>query len=523
MSFKSLLEGARLGELFEGGPKELLAADHDLPIAAALAAMAQRRVLSLPVVVRSGRTEPRATRALVSTGGLTVTSLMGFVGVADVLAALISGARLGSAPPSSGLAAAAAHASPPTPPPPPLRAAALPPTASPPLRAAAPTAELRVRLHAHACECRDMYEGSPGELDALADAIVARPVSWVFGEHLHGAAGVAGSLGAGAAGRDWGVRGWLDAPLVDIIRANFLHASPAGSRKPANAVCHRLAVFDALSGPEDGAPTLLGVLSASDLVRWLAAHEGPLGSVARTPASEILRLSASMLAPASGGGASGAAGGASGAAGGPRRPPLVTVAEDDTTLSAFEKMLAAGVSGLAVVDARGRLAGNLSASDLRALCPGTFGALCLTVKAFLERRPLLARIVTDVSEPPAGAAAAPAGGEGEPTLAEVEALRARIDRAGTALRAATAAEGGGQRRRVVVEEPAPPAPPVTCAPDTPLIELCRQMAGRRVHRAYLVDAATGAPTDVVTATDVLAAVVALYDAPGDEARAMYTA
>jgi len=92
MSFKSLMEGTRLGELFEA-PKELLAADHDLPIAAALAAMAQRRVLSLPVVIRSGRAEPHATRALVSTGGLPVTSLLGFVGVADVLSALIAGAH----------------------------------------------------------------------------------------------------------------------------------------------------------------------------------------------------------------------------------------------------------------------------------------------------------------------------------------------------------------------------------------------------------------------------------------------
>ncbi len=53
-------------------------------------------------------------------------------------------------------------------------------------------------------------------------------------------------------------------------------------------------------------------------------------------------------------------------------------------LDAFGVMLARGVSALGVLDAEGRLAANLSASDLRAVLPDRFGVLAQPVHRFLE-------------------------------------------------------------------------------------------------------------------------------------------
>ncbi|KAJ9534800.1 hypothetical protein QJQ45_017234, partial [Haematococcus lacustris] len=143
-------------------------------------------------------------------------------------------------------------------------------------------------------------------------------------------------------------QGEMGAPLLATIRDCFLNNAGQSGR-----VVHRLAVFDAQG-------QIHAVLSQLDVVSYLAAHPELLGPAAQCSLAQLGLL--------------------------PSGPGHVVCLEPHVpTLLSLEKLLAAGVSGGAVVaaDGSGALIANLSISDLRCIQPDQLGVLALPVAEFL--------------------------------------------------------------------------------------------------------------------------------------------
>lgn len=390
---RQMLEQTTLADLVAKKDKSPIAAiESDEPVASLLTLLASRRVLAAPVLIRSTGDPPGA--ASLAKPGPPIRAVAGFVGAADVVDALIQ--ELGA----EGLSSV-----------------------------------------------------TPGAIESAAGVVCARPV----GSLLSGGGGTTtvGAVRESTAGRDWGVAGAPGStPLLDALAFHFFKAGPAHA-SPGRPV-HRLAVFDALAGANNGGgpPALTAILSQSDVVAALAA--APLqdwGGAANAPAD----------AAATPG----------------RSSSVVSVPADTPALAAFATMRSAGVPGVAVVDpTTGALTGHLSASDARVLSPGTFGALSLPVSAFLAQRPLLAASATDT-----------AGGAG--ALADVVAKAAA---AGTALLGGP--QSGSRAARLL-----------TAVPGLGLRPAAAALAASRVHQLYEIDG-EGKPVRVVSVSDVLGGVLA---------------
>eukprot|EP01104_Vermistella_antarctica_P007560 TRINITY_DN1853_c0_g2_i2.p1 TRINITY_DN1853_c0_g2~~TRINITY_DN1853_c0_g2_i2.p1 ORF type:complete len:347 (+),score=65.44 TRINITY_DN1853_c0_g2_i2:58-1041(+) len=125
------------------------------------------------------------------------------------------------------------------------------------------------------------------------------------------------------------LRGALDASLEEVICNGFFVHRKGETNKEHFPHVHRVTVFD-MHG------FVKGLISQSDIVRYLARHIGELGSIASTPLSEL----------------------------GITRSPVVTVLSTQTAMDALHVMHAKNVPAVAVVDGDGVLLANFSASDL---------------------------------------------------------------------------------------------------------------------------------------------------------------
>lgn len=88
MSLKSLIEGTRLEDVVER-KGDVAALFHDTPIGDGLKTLCERKILSCPVVVRHASAKGLETPQ--ATGRIPVLSLLGFVGVSDVLSEFLKG------------------------------------------------------------------------------------------------------------------------------------------------------------------------------------------------------------------------------------------------------------------------------------------------------------------------------------------------------------------------------------------------------------------------------------------------
>ena len=242
--------------------------------------------------------------------------------------------------------------------------------------------------------------------------------------------------------------------LLELVHDGFLfpHAkAPHGGAglRPAGVV-HRVALHDP-------ACHVSAIISQSDVARFLSTHEAALGGLgARTVAD---------LGWVSGPGS------------------IHSVPPETSALAALATMAAKGVTGVAVVDAAGRLLGNLSASDARGLTADRLPALALPVAEFLALEHGTEWWGLDHSAPAAAAA--------EADLARAKDHASGFARAASRRRATL---GGAVGQDIAAASPG----------DT-LAAALATLVARRLHRLYVVDA-DRRPVGVVTLTDVLKAV-----------------
>lgn len=149
-----------------------------------------------------------------------------------------------------------------------------------------------------------------------------------------------------------------DLTLDAALREGFLKGEVSGPRAPdagaaqppARSVTHRL-------GLADSRGRVVGILSQTDVVRWLA------GALRDLPALAGASVASLGL--------------------GARR--VEGVGAETPALDALAAMRAARVSALAVLGEDGALIGNFSVSDLRSILAEHFGSLALPVGEFLAR------------------------------------------------------------------------------------------------------------------------------------------
>lgn len=265
------------------------------------------------------------------------------------------------------------------------------------------------------------------DLESAGPAFASTPVSSlpVFG-------GDGSFVPAGAADR---------VSLLELVNDGFLnprdtHAPKGGDGTPP--VVHRAAVTGA-----DGAPT--AVVSQTDVARFLSAHEGQLGALGTRTVAD---------------------------AGWTSRGPVISVPPETAALAALALMRDRGISGVAVVDASGRLVGNFSVSDLRAVVPEHFGSLALPVAEFLALEHGFEYWGIDHSAPDAAPARS------------ASAFARAADRRRSTL--------GGDVGQTIA----------AAGPGDAVAAVLARMVARRVHRLYIVDS-EGKPLGLVTLTDVL--------------------
>lgn len=271
------------------------------------------------------------------------------------------------------------------------------------------------------------------DLESAGPAFAATPVSAL---PVNGGDG--SFVPAGAAGR---------VSLLELVNDGFLfprdtHAPRGGDGTPA--VVHRAVLVDAA-----GAPT--AVVSQSDVARFLSAHEGQLGAFGRRTVGE---------------------------AGWASRGPIISVTPETSSLAALALMQERGVSGVAVVDAGdGRLVGNFSTADMRALAMDNIGALALPVAEMLAMERGFEYWGIDHKAPEAAPAAS-----------------------------ASAFARAASRRRATLGGDVGQDIAHATADDT-IASVLATLVARRLHRVYIVDGATKKPVGLVTLTDILRAAV----------------
>lgn len=230
-------------------------------------------------------------------------------------------------------------------------------------------------------------------------------------------------------------------PLLEVCRRGFVAPE-------YKLWCHRLAIFDAADASGVGDVEITGIFSQSDVARFLHAHADFLPALMATPLAAL----------------------------GLGRKPVFSVPADLPAAAAFRAMLSSGATATAVVDAKGRLVGNLSPSDLRGLAPESLGRLDLPVAEFL-----------------AGEGRASGSPRVAGSLADTYGVWPR-----GGMGSGSDDSGGGA-------ETAPG--PAACGLNGTMGEVLDLMVDRSVHRVYLLDPANGDLAGVVSLSDVLAAVV----------------
>lgn len=120
---------------------------------------------------------------------------------------------------------------------------------------------------------------------------------------------------------------------------------------------------------------MTNIVSQSDVLRFVhgAVERGELGAALNVSLSSVGLVASDPPPPVEPAGAA------------PPVPMVACVAGSTPAIDAFGSMLRLGVSALGVVDDRGALAANLSASDVRCVLPDRWGVLALPVLRFLER------------------------------------------------------------------------------------------------------------------------------------------
>ena len=155
-----------------------------------------------------------------------------------------------------------------------------------------------------------------------------------------------------------------DATLLDVAASVFLRPASSHARV---AVAHRCVCFayapDAELSRFGWKPTLalnvVGLLSQSDLVRHLHAHDAQLGPLRDARVCDLLLGTA----------------------------PVACVGAATSALDAFRRLLGGRhVSAVGILSPAGTLIGNLSVSNLRGLTPAQYGRLALPVAAFVAEQ-----------------------------------------------------------------------------------------------------------------------------------------
>ncbi len=247
--------------------------------------------------------------------------------------------------------------------------------------------------------------------------------------------------------------------LLELVHDGFLfpHAkAPHGGSKVATPVVHRAALHSA-------GCAVTAIISQSDVARFLSTHEAGLGGLGGQTVADL----GWVKGPGS----------------------IVSVPPEASALAALATMAEHKVAGVAVVDAGGRLLGNMSASDARGLTADRLPALALPVAEFLALEHGLEYWGLDHSGD-AGGVPAPAAAPPPPPQ---DLDRAREHASGFARAAA--------RRRATLGGAVGQELAAAVATDT-LAAVLARLVGRRLHRLYVVDA-DRRPVGVVTLTDVL--------------------
>lgn len=239
--------------------------------------------------------------------------------------------------------------------------------------------------------------------------------------------------------------------LLELVHDGFLFPrakAPHGGDKVATAVVHRAALHDA-------ACKITAILSQSDVARFLSTHEAALGGLGATTVQDLKWVSG----PGS----------------------IVSVPPEASALAALATMADKKVAGVAVVDAGGRLLGNMSASDARGLTADRLPALALPCAEFLALEHGTEYWGLDHSD----------AAHAQADLDRVKDHASGFARA-AARRRATLGGSVGQAL-------------AAASPSDTFASVLALLVGRRLHRLYVVDV-DGKPIGVVTLTDVLKAV-----------------
>lgn len=252
------------------------------------------------------------------------------------------------------------------------------------------------------------------------------------------------------------MQGDPDSTLYEVVESGFRVGLPPRVHSPQHhlRVHHRVALFDILPGeqtPDGPIPEwrITDIVSQSDVLRYLASQMDDLSK-------HDAGLSATLADHGMVQGAN----------------ELATVTAATPALIALAKMQRERLSGLGIVNKPdGQLLANLSASDLRGLTPERFGALALSVGAFLLfMHPRNAREAAAVTY--------------EDAL--LDSLPAPVK------------EGKW-------EEALGGMPLICCTPATTLREIIDIFVRYGVHRVYICQGEV--PVGVVTPTDVLRAII----------------
>lgn len=217
-------------------------------------------------------------------------------------------------------------------------------------------------------------------------------------------------------------------------------------KKSANGAVHRIAVFDATG-------EMCQIISMSDAVRFLAANVDKLKTLANVTLRDLGLVTADDNE---------------------KTKNLETVPPTTPAIEAFTLMVRSGVSGVGVLDDKGKLIANVSVSDMRTIEPEHFGVLGLPIAEYLAltHGTSYAGFSGTHSE------------SSEPSSPTVQLRRNPFF--------AKMNEGGFRKSGPYL---------VTVAPDTKFGDLLKVIYEHRVHRVYVCEHEL--PIDVVTLTDVL--------------------
>lgn len=229
----------------------------------------------------------------------------------------------------------------------------------------------------------------------------------------------------------------LQMTLREVVTAGFLALGPntdgvAGEKYngPTARTVHRLAVFG-----DTG--SIINIVSQTDVIRHLYKH---------AELQSMLGISLKALTVEQAGMCEG--------------KTVACVPQITPTHAAFASMYASRVSAVGVLNEKGQLIGNLSASDLRRILPEHFSVLALPVAHFIAV--MLSNTFAAYSS--------------------------------------STHDNFMKTQSAVLKTPLPKM--IVCQPETPVLDVLKLLATTGKHRIYVVNAA-GKPLAVITATDIL--------------------